>query len=580
MGATSPIVLRKSRIAKDSDRSGWAAVDATADVYATQFILGTQIAATAGKTPVAAAYKLRWRVDGGTFADVASTGKVKWATSSDELVDDATLIESDKVCGGLTSFTWADGVESVGDNRAPDSGTISLSQDYYTEIQWALDISDADLGDTYELELWNVSTNVSAGICSAKVIPRNAPPEVQLHTADESEFSTGRPELEFTGTDLEGDNITYEVNIFEDAVTDVYIGGATTHEVWKIDKSTMNEPASADKLAYGGAIYGIAIDDTHVYIGGGTTVNEVWKIDKSTMSEPASADKLNYGGTIWGIVVDDTHIYIVGAVNNEVWKIDKETMSEPASADKLSYGTTIYGIAIDDTHIYIGGLTTNELWKIDKSTMNEPAAADKLSYGGTIRDIAIDDTHVYIGGATTNELWKVNKSTMAAPASANKLAYGGTIYGIAVDDTHVYIGGLTTNEVWKIDKETMSEPASADKLNYGGSIRGIAEDDTHVYIGGAVNDEVWKIDKSTMAEPSSGDKLAYGGAIYGIAVETLPPIILKALSSEDAGFENIDTPADTDPFNSGDRIKYTVPEEDALADGDYMWRVRGKDPDA
>ncbi len=50
-------------------------------------------------------------------------------------------------------------------------------------------------------------------------------------------------------------------------------------------------------------------------------------------------------------------------------------------------------------------------------------------------------------------------------------------------------------------------------------------------------------------------------------------------SDTDSGFENIDTPSDTDPFNSGDTIRFTIQSADALTDGQtYWWRVRAKDP--
>jgi len=45
---------------------------------------------------------------------------------------------------------------------------------------------------------------------------------------------------------------------------------------------------------------------------------------------------------------------------------------------------------------------------------------------------------------------------------------------------------------------------------------------------------------------------------------------------DDDGFANVDTPADETPFNSGDRISYTV--QSPLDVGTYYWRVRGKDP--
>lgn len=47
-------------------------------------------------------------------------------------------------------------------------------------------------------------------------------------------------------------------------------------------------------------------------------------------------------------------------------------------------------------------------------------------------------------------------------------------------------------------------------------------------------------------------------------------------SASSTGFSNVDTPADTSPFNSGDTVRYTV--QSALGLGTYYWRVRAKDP--
>ncbi len=49
-------------------------------------------------------------------------------------------------------------------------------------------------------------------------------------------------------------------------------------------------------------------------------------------------------------------------------------------------------------------------------------------------------------------------------------------------------------------------------------------------------------------------------------------------SDTDAGFENLNDSGDTDPFTSGDLVQFTVQSADELVDGEtYWWRVRGKD---
>jgi hypothetical protein len=69
---------------------------------------------------------------------------------------------------------------------------------------------------------------------------------------------------------------------------------------------------------------------------------------------------------------------------------------------------------------------------------------------------------------------------------------------------------------------------------------------------------------------------AGGGAIALFRVKS--PLLNK-VSGTDSGFANTVTPADTDPFNSGEKADYDVQAGDELdADTTYYWRVRGLDP--
>jgi hypothetical protein len=47
--------------------------------------------------------------------------------------------------------------------------------------------------------------------------PPNQPPTVALNTPNEEVFNTATPTLEFTGTDPEGDDITYQIQISTEA---------------------------------------------------------------------------------------------------------------------------------------------------------------------------------------------------------------------------------------------------------------------------------------------------------------------------------------------------------------------------
>lgn len=54
--------------------------------------------------------------------------------------------------------------------------------------------------------------------------------------------------------------------------------------------------------------------------------------------------------------------------------------------------------------------------------------------------------------------------------------------------------------------------------------------------------------------------------------------LLDKVSGTDTGFANTVTGGDTDPFNSGEKVSYTVQAGDALTDGTYYWRARAIDP--
>jgi hypothetical protein len=55
-------------------------------------------------------------------------------------------------------------------------------------------------------------------------------------------------------------------------------------------------------------------------------------------------------------------------------------------------------------------------------------------------------------------------------------------------------------------------------------------------------------------------------------------LLLDKVSGTDALFANTVTGGDTDPFNSGEKVSYTVQAGDALANGTYYWRARATDP--
>jgi len=181
----------------------------------------------------------------------------------------------------------------------------------------------------------------------------------------------------------------------------------------------------------------------------------------STLDTSAS-----YGGVIWSIVVDDTHIYVGGQTTQTVRKYLKSDLSYVG--ESASYGGTILSIAIDDTYIYVGGGTTRRVRKYLKSNLSY-ANQQSSSYGDDIYAIAVDDTHVYVGGVTYNSVRKYLKSDLSYVGETP--SYGGAIYAIVVDDTYIYAGGSTTQTVRKYLKSDLSYVSQTS--SYGGYIRSI-----------------------------------------------------------------------------------------------------------
>ena len=139
-------ILNASRVAQAADDTG-----VTEWKKANEFIIVFQL--DEGKGPWTAAYKLQWKVSGGTYADLAITGAIKWGTVTD-LVNGNAVVIGEKACtatGGPGS-TWQDGWEVEG---ASTSSSIALADECYTEIQFACSAADAEAEAQYYFQIYD-----------------------------------------------------------------------------------------------------------------------------------------------------------------------------------------------------------------------------------------------------------------------------------------------------------------------------------------------------------------------------------------------------------------------------------------
>jgi len=166
--------LSSSRIASD-DRTPQAADDGnvTGWVLTDEFIVAIQLDETIG--PWTASYKLQWRQVGGTFADFGAATELAYGTGT-VLVNGNPVTDTgpdDRICTNTESGAWLDGVEVEG------TGTVAsfeMLDEEWTELQFAIDPSNAIFDQQYEFQLYDITNGAAVGSAGALITMQVAPP--------------------------------------------------------------------------------------------------------------------------------------------------------------------------------------------------------------------------------------------------------------------------------------------------------------------------------------------------------------------------------------------------------------------
>ena len=408
------------------------------------------------------------------------TGKANWRTKPSYTIEQ---LGNSTICGVKNIGGDIDLVAGTGMMITPDTEgkKITFAAKNDTIIPAPHAVTHSSIGSD-PITPESIGAETPAGV-QAKVDAHEAIPAPHSGHATKAEVDATKAEVEALLAAKKhsliylGESIDYGDAIWAIAVDDdfVYVGGATTQKVFKLNKSNLSK--EAESIDYGGNIWAIAVDDNYVYVGGWTT-KKVYKLNKSNLSK--EAESIDYGGAIRVIAVDDDFVYAGGELTNKIYKLNKSNLSKVA--ESIDYGGNIVAIAVDDDFVYVVGDTTKKVFKLNKSDLSKVAESD---YGGTIVAIAVDDDFVY---AITNKIYKLNKSDLSKVAES--IDYGDIMPVIAVDDDFVYAGGFMTNKIYKLNKSNLSKVAESD---YGGPVWAIAVDDDHVYVGGDVTNKVYKL---------------------------------------------------------------------------------------
>lgn len=110
------------------------------------------------RNPVAGVFKLQWRIKGGSFADLDSTGVIKYSTAT--VLTDAGALTSGNAKVAVSNMTWQNGEESEDGVTA----SIDLGDDCYSELQFGCDCSEAQHGAIYEFQLYNNTLGAAVAI--------------------------------------------------------------------------------------------------------------------------------------------------------------------------------------------------------------------------------------------------------------------------------------------------------------------------------------------------------------------------------------------------------------------------------
>lgn len=257
-----------------------------------------------------------------------------------------------------------------------------------------------------------------------------------------------------------------------------------------------------------------------------------------------------------------------------------EFTGSDADSDDIRYNIQI----ATDTSFYAGGLTDTYPTSEHNGTENEAISAAGGYFQGIGQSWAQPAT------ATLDKVqWYLSKQgSPTGNAVAKIYAHSGT-FGTSSVPTGT---ALATSGVF--DVSTLSGAyamidftfTGIDKISLSGSTNYVL---TFEYSGGDALNYVQLGTDATAPTHAGNESYLFSGswnnasddAIFAIYVDAIPgSSVLDKVSGTDSGFANTVTGGDTDPFNAGEKVSYTVQGGEALVTGTYYWRARAKAPNA
>ena len=281
---------------------------------------------------------------------------------------------------------------------------------------------------------------------------------------------------------------------------------------------TYGQPSipNPDMWVTDGAVFCIAVDGVHTYIGGsftfvGPNTGSGAKLTATSHTPNRNFPKIA-GGSIYTAVPDGSGGWYIGGNFTKVGTFDRNRLAHINSDGTVdaswnpNASSIVYTIAISGSDIYvggnfsgtIGGQPRNYIAKLNNTNGNADPTWN-ANASNSINTIAISGSDIYvggffttIGGQTRNRVAKLNNTNGNADATWNPNA-NSTVNTIAISGSDIYvggsfsgansIGGQTSNRVAKLNNTNGNADATWNP-NANSTVNTIAISGSDIYVGG------------------------------------------------------------------------------------------------
>jgi hypothetical protein len=469
-----------------------------------------------------------WQDVGGTSSTTAL-----WRGYNNASVADGSTLPS-------TLLTNSDHAETYEEQNNSFSNPVAIDVGEVGEWDWTIQHNGALPGRNYCFRMVHENNDPLLAYQEYPQLITDASPTTILYTPfDNEKISTTTPSFEFVGDDPEGADVDYQIQIDNDAT------------------------------------FASTVIDTNSITNLTDFVNLVTPSDKSPFR---NAERMRYripssltnGTTYW---------WRVRAIDSA----GSGAYGEWATAQSFTIDTTVTVSTWFQTTE--AQFDTDTLIGTDATGSNLVAFASG-STTGTTTSTAIDFSDATIGNA-----W--GELSFTETGAANNILYRIEYYDgsdwLLIPDTALAGNstGFDTSPITLIDVDSSTYSIIRLRANF------LAGSPTLLDWTVAWGE---RVTVPTHATPFDNEKFATTTPFFTFSTEdpqgddleyeiswsTDPAFATGSTtrnSSTHAGFVNLDAGGDTDPFNSGDTIRFQVQAADALtASTTYWWRVRAKDP--